>query len=252
MKKALLFLLLASIGSVQLWAQGSGEIVFEEKVKLQFQIEGDGAAMMADLPKEKTSEMRLVYTPEASYYTAAESSESNTIEQGSEENKIVIQMDAPFYACLHDLTKQKVTEQRDFMTRMFLVESNYSDFKWKLTGNQKEILGYPCQEATLVDSTQKTVAWFTASIPVSSGPMMYCNLPGMILEASRNDGEIVWTAVSVKERPVTKEEMPKPKEGKKVTRDEFRAIIDEKMKEMEQEYGGSGGKVIMRIEDDRQ
>ena len=32
-----------------------------------------------------------------------------------------------------------------------------------------------------------------------------------------------------------------PKKGKKVSQEEFEAIVDEKTKEMEEEMGGSGG-----------
>ena len=51
-----------------------------------------------------------------------------------------------------DLKNKKITEQRDFMNRMFLVEQDLPVSNWKVTGNQKVILGYPCNEAVKQDS----------------------------------------------------------------------------------------------------
>ena len=78
-----------------------------------------------------------------------------------------------------DLKEKKKTEQKEFMTRMFLVESDLAKSEWKITGNIRNILGYNCQEAILKDTAKTVKAWFTASIPVSSGPAGFGGLPGI-------------------------------------------------------------------------
>jgi len=86
----------------------------------------------------------------------------------------------------------------------------------------------------------KTVAWFTPSIPVSAGPGSYNNLPGLVLEVNVKDGDRIISATSVDEHTGEMARLEKPKEGKKVTREEFDQIVDEKMKEMGAERGVSG------------
>ena len=118
---------------------------------------------------------------------------------------------------------------------------------WKLTGKQKTILGYPSQEAKMKQDTTEIVAWFTPAIPVSSGPMGMNGLPGMILEM--NYGKLITIeAKNVTAMAVDKSVLVKPKDGKKVTKDEMEAIIEEKTKEMQQQFGGDGKRVIIKME----
>ena len=154
-------------------------------------------------------------------------------------------MDGPDNKVYCDLKDKKKTEQRDFMSRQFLIETPFSASTWKLTGNQKSILNYSCQEAVLQDTSRKVKAWFTSAIPVSTGPNGVCNLPGMVLEAEYNGGQQTYVAKSVSLEPVDNKLIVRPKEGKKVTREEFNAIVKEKEKEMGGD--GSGNNVIIRV-----
>jgi len=62
------------------------------------------------------------------------------------------------------------------------------NFNWKLSNNQKEILGYNAQKAEgvhkdiLTGKTFKIEAWFIRDIPVSAGPDVFMGLPGLIVE----------------------------------------------------------------------
>ena len=69
----------------------------------------------------------------------------------------------------------------------------------------------------------------------------------MILAVDVNDGSRLITATSVDLNPPDKSAFKKPKEGKKVTREQFKKIVDEKMKEMGAE-GGTGQHVVIKIQ----
>ena len=58
-------------------------------------------------------------------------------------------------------------QSQDLMGKAFLIVDKPKKYKWKITGEQKSILDYPCQRAVLNDTTQNVVAWFTSKIPVS-------------------------------------------------------------------------------------
>jgi GLPGLI family protein len=243
-----LFLLLSAIAiNTIVRAQNSGTVYFKETAKLHFSIQGD-APPPANLPTERNAQMILYYTPEASLYMNDPNAknESGMIEEETSDGANVhIKMDAPDNRTYCDLKNEKRIDQRDFMQRMFLIETDLKKSDWKITGNQKKVLEYPCQEATREQDGKKIVAWFTPVIPISTGPSSFCGLPGMVLEVNINDGDQIITATSIK-ADENSSKIVKPKEGKKVTEEEFNRIRDEKMKEMGIEPG-SGNNVIIKI-----
>lgn len=226
----------------------SGRITYEEKVKLNIQI--DGGAPPVDLPKERKSQKLLTFNSEAALFEEGNNNMEDEMAPPSDGNvriRMVYSGDSKIYT---DLKNEVVTEQRDFMNRIFLVEKINTTEGWKVTGQQKDILGYKSFEAVRQDTTgNRTVVWFTPSIPVKAGPAGLGNLPGMVLEADYNSGSRVFTAKNIETAVPEAEKIAKPKDGKKVTEAEYKAIVAEKMKEMGIEHGGEGGnqmRVVIR------
>ena len=245
-----LLLLSAMIVSAGVYAQKSGTIIYMETAKLHINIQGD-APPPPNLPTERNAQMILYFTQDASLYMNDPSAKNDggmmEEEDGGDGEHVQIKMDAPDNRTYCDLKNNTRIDQRDFMQRKFLVESDLKTSDWKLTGNQKMILNYPCQEATRQDSTRKITAWFTPAIPVSSGPSAFCGLPGLVLAVNINDGDQTLTATSVNLGEANAAKIVKPKDGKKVTEAEFDKIRDEKLKEMGIQPG-SGNNVIIRID----
>jgi GLPGLI family protein len=226
----------------------SGKVTYQEKVKLDIKLEGDAAQFSESLPKEQTFDKVLYFNPDYSLYQTDDSKKSDemmTQPQGQMTIRMVISggNDKTFY----DLKKGKKTEQKEFMTRMFLIEGDLGTSDWKLTGNSGTILGYNCQEATKEDKEKKISAWFTTSIPVSSGPAGYAGLPGLVLKVDIDNGKRTITATSIDQNFNSTELLKKPSDGKKVSADEYKKIVDEKMKEMGAEAGEGGAHVMIRI-----
>lgn len=221
----------------------SGSVTYNEKVQLEIRLEGDAAKMQQMLPKERTFTRVLHFTPGASLYLSVPKEETEEVnDEMNGGGRMVMKMQEPDEKLHHDLVSGMVTEQREFMSRIFLIESPGDTLPWKLTGNRRDILGYPCLEATMLKDGLTTVAWFTPSIPVSTGPSKFGGLPGLILEVIVNQGKRVITAASIKLADVA-ELIAKPTKGKKVTREEFNKIVDEKTGER----GGGGNRVVIRI-----
>ena len=162
---------------------------------------------------------------------------------------MMIRMVEPDNKVYTDLGEGGQIEQREFMSRIFLIEKEGTGMKWKLTGNQKVILGYPCQEAVSEtedtegipgEESSKVIAWFTPQIAVPAGPGVYGGLPGLVLAVEINEGTQVIEAVSVTLDPVDQALLKKPRKGKKVDEEEFQAIVKEKMEEMGAEHGEGG------------
>ena len=99
----------------------------------------------------------------------------------------------------------------------------------------------------MIKGTDTTTAWFTPSIPVASGPRGLAGLPGLILMVNRNSNLSI-VATSIVPGPVEGGHIIQPKKGKKVTKEEFNAIVEAKKKEMG-DSGPGGGQVIIRVRD---
>ena len=75
-------------------------------------------------------------------------------------------------------------------------------FEWKLTEEQKEILGYSCRKATTKFAGREYVAWYTTDISVSDGPYKFQGLPGLILSVYDNKKQYQFTVSSIKNSTV--------------------------------------------------
>jgi len=223
-----------------------GTITYEDVMKLDIVVDGMSAEMMDKFPKDNRIGTILYFNNEASRYENHNEATDGPIEEEMGGATVKIMMSTPENIMYRDLKNQKMIEQKEFMTRNFLIESDMPKEEWKLTGNQQVILGYPCQEALKNDTSDIIKAWFTPAIPVSTGPDAFGGLPGMVLMVDVNDGERTLTAKTVELAKVDPDKLQKPNKGKKVSREKYLSIVDEKTKEMGSE-GGEGQTIIMKI-----
>ena len=246
--KKLIAALLISL-PFMIMAQTQGVIQYEETVSFQIDLPEGMEEFKSQIPNSQTNKMDLTFTEEVALYEPAKSNEDpQDVTMGSEEGGMMIKMkfDMPENKTFTNIAEGTMIEKQDFMGKKFLITGDVEKYKWKLTGEQKKVLDYVCQKATYQDSTRNLVAWFTPQIPVATGPGSISGLPGMILKLDRNDGEMVVVATSVELKEIEKKTLKAPKKGKKVSQEEFQKIQDEKMKEMEEEFGGSGSRIIIR------
>lgn len=108
----------------------------------------------------------------------------------------------------------------------YLVTGRLKPFQWNITSETKTINGMQCFKATYTDKDFKYyspqyVAWFTMEIPVSVGPMMQTNLPGMIVKLCTPI--LSYTLESFKYS--SDASIVKPTKGKSITEEQFKARI---------------------------
>lgn len=242
MRKAL-FSCIFLFGSLIINAQNnSGVISYQEIIYTKpdlKQAEEQGWAEWASMvPDSVIFYKTLTFNSEASSFNNVPMEE-----EPGEQNMVKMMMRR--YANPNNLTyrnvkENKFVEQKDFMGKTFLIKGEPEEKKWKMTGEMREIAGYPCLKAEYEDSTGVVDAWFTMQIPVSIGPETYGQLPGIILELYNPKEKKRLTANKVELKEVLAEEFVEPNKGKEVTREEFYEIVREKMKEMRESGGGFG------------
>ncbi len=132
-----------------------------------------------------------------------------------------------------NLKTNEVLNQKETMGKTYLVKSKVN-YKWKTTGETKNILGYKCYKAIQVcdrcNEKQAIVAWFALDIPIRFGPAGYGGLPGLILELKKY--RYTLTADEIKFNKQVK--ITKPSKGIVISEEELKvkqAEIRNRMKE---------------------
>ncbi|MEO0895917.1 MAG: GLPGLI family protein [Bacteroidota bacterium] len=238
MKKLLTLLLV--IAPFFTFAQStSGVVMYEEKINLHKRMTIDNPDIMAMIPEFKTDNKILVFNPKASIYrTPTKADKEQVTTKKTDEGEVRMVFKGNENSLYRNLSGGSSVELKNFMGRKFLIEGELTKTKWKITGKQKKIGEYLCMQAMLDDTTQ-TEAWFTPQITVSTGPDTYGDLPGLILEIHVGDDERVITATDIKLEEMSDDAITPPTEGKKVTREKFKKIVEEKMEEMKSTGGGN-------------
>jgi len=246
------FFLFAFFLNLNLSAQQTeGTIFYTQSIKLDIELPEGQEHLRDMIPSSSDQTKALYFTAEKSMYKDVDGSDGVTeINQESEgaQMQVKIVAGSADNRLLKDIANNKMVDQRDFLGKKFLIKGDIPEMTWKITGEQKKILDFVCQKAVYTKDTMTTIAWFTPQIPLSNGPDTYGKLPGMILEMNMEDGRRTISATKVELGVIDKAVLETPSKGKKVTREEFKKIQEEKMKEM----GSGNGRTVIRMEvDDR-
>ena len=93
---------------------------------------------------------------------------------------------------IKDLAKGKMAIETHLAIRTYRVELPLPVIAWTVTEETKKIGDYDCQKATGSFGGRVYEAWFTTQLPYQNGPWKLGGLPGLILEASDSDKEVVF------------------------------------------------------------
>ncbi len=231
--------------------QKEGRVVYERLVQMPVRAFNADPEILKQLPKSRTDHFELLFADGHSlwqYLPNADNEEPGTITApgivlrfGGGANEVSYQ----------DFQKGVRVDQREVMERNFIVTDTIQKLNWKLSDETKKVLNYNAHKATAtrigtrprvsmengemkreeVADTVSVVAWYTTEIPVSAGPDYQGQLPGLILEMDVNNGQTIYKAVEISPK-VAVAKIREPKEGKKVTAEEYRKEREKLMDEM--------------------
>jgi len=244
-----------------------GQAYYQTQRKVDIDLDNDGmtddqkSQMEAMLKKQFEKTFILTFNKEASIYKEEEQLEKPTAAT-SGGMKIIV-MGGGAGSTLYKNTKTKTyADEQDVFGKSFLVKDDLETYDWKL-GDESKIIGkYLCFKATStrevenievsfgegVDDdengepkktmvTKIITAWYTPDIPVSDGPNNYWGLPGLILELHDGD-DMSYLCSKIVMNSKDKSKIEAPTKGKVVTNQEYEEIMEKKMKEMQEMYGG--------------
>jgi GLPGLI family protein len=180
----------------------------------------DRAAQTWKNDDEFKEKMKLAFNENESLYTYA--SEQGETEDGSYSWR---NSELKLY---RNFEKDKKIDIMEMLGKTYIIEDSLHAPTWKIGNQIKDIAGYVCMKAETEDpiKKQKITAWFAQDLPVPAGPERYNGLPGVILELSLNDGDVVIEATGVTLKKLTPDDLKLPKtKGKKINDTAYDAII---------------------------
>jgi len=95
-----------------------------------------------------------------------------------------------------NLETGEIQNEKEFDDEMYMVKSNTKDYEWVLVDETRKIGTYECSKAIIKKSRKRKdgsikryiiEAWYTKEIEISSGPMGYGGLPGLIVQLKDGD-----------------------------------------------------------------
>jgi GLPGLI family protein len=206
--------------------------------------------VMLEKMKVQKSKKELLFSTEACLFQDYEATGDEEVNVESGNVRMQMVMAKQEQKVFRNLKTKQMIDQSDFMGKTFLIEDKAESLPWKITNETKEIAGYKCQQAIMINTEEEksdtVIAWFTKQIPVPAGPMIYGQLPGMILGISQQGGNFQLNAISVVMEPIASDKFEMPTKGKKVNREQYEKLVKEKMSEME-EFQGGGQRMEIRI-----
>ncbi|MGZ8544603.1 MAG: GLPGLI family protein [Flavisolibacter sp.] len=233
---SLLFFSLAADAQVK-----EGRIIYERTSQLPIRAFNMDPAIAAQMPKSRVDQFELLFSQSKSLWQFLPSSENDGDGQTIQGGGMVIRFAGVSNdITYHDFEAASRTDQREIFERTFLITDSIRRQDWKLSDETKTILDYTARKATttrintssrmtmengemkttIIDDTVTVVAWYTTDVPVPAGPDYQGQLPGLILELDIDNGRSVYKVLEFSAKVNTSKIKP-PKEGKKMTAEQF-------------------------------
>ncbi len=209
----------------------SGTIEYEKKVHTHAVMKDFGddnnswyERMKSQIPKFNITYFDLVFNGKQTLYKPGRESPTPTRAWGSDP--------ASDNVVLTDLATHKVSAVKQIFEQKFLVQDTMRKMEWRLKNEIRTIAGFKCRKAVgIICDSVYVVAFYADDIPVSGGPEMFGNLPGMVLEVAIPRLHTTWVATKVRVKPPVEEDFRVKQKGKKVDAAEMFTSVMEGLKD---------------------
>ncbi len=230
-------LILISIFSLEICSAQTLKVTYTERVDLSESLSQIDNPAIKKMVMEKTGtpkRFELISSNGISLYKKEEKQDYN-------QNVTIMGAGGSEDIIYKNHKKNEFVNQTDFMSRTFLIQDKLSKLNWKITDETQKIGNYSCRKAVLKRGDNNIIAWFTDEISSNDGPREYYGLPGLILKVKTKSIIIEATNISVSKE---KADIKKPTKGKKVTREEFERIKEEKLNNLTGGQKNNGVQII--------
>lgn len=208
-----------------------GIITYELKVNLHKRLPPDREDMKKMIPEFRSSSELLFFKGAESLYKPLVEDDPDEFDNGG---GMRIKMARPYYEFYLNSDEKQLISKREFMGKNYLITEDLELAPWKFSNETKTIQGYECKQAyyTNEETKQTITAWYTPELRIFLGPATYNTLPGTVLAVDINNEEQIFLATKIELKDLKKNDLKIPKGGEEIGKEEFRKMMDERMKEM--------------------
>lgn len=147
-----------------------------------------------------------------------------------------------------DLLEKSVVHRHVSFKKAFLIEETLPTMIWEIKPEQKKIGSLLCQKALTRYRGRNYEAWFTLSIPVSTGPWKFNGLPGLIVEVFDDTHEVQFLYNNISFVPFnTTTLLEKPYQGLKATWQEIDKFDNEETMSRQKKFMSTAPKGITEV-----
>ncbi|WP_104734696.1 GLPGLI family protein [Hanstruepera ponticola] len=261
MKRIVILLAFTFVTTIIMAQEFQGKAIYKTSRKIDIQLDSTQVnseqhqLMMDMLKKQFQKTYILSFNREASTYK--EDEELEAPQPAGVELMVINTGGADLL--YKNLKENRYTNQNESFSKLFLIKDKLEEHDWELTNEKKFIGEYECLKATKIREVEvvqsgisingdrdldaevgeepemkkvTVTAWYTPQIPVNNGPANYHGLPGLILEV--NDGTTTMICSKIILNPEKQLDIEEPKKGKEINQEEYDAIMDKKVKEMQE------------------
>lgn len=226
---------------VQLCAAQSGTVTYTRTIKIDIELPPEMARFQEMFPKADSTLYSMDFNDAfmASIRRVEEDDKANSNDfSSSTADGLTIKMRSfvpggggvpNLITSVTDIDEGLYTDHYRFLGRDFLITGELPLIKWKLSTEEGTFLDRRVIKATATVDSVSVDAWFTPEIPVPLGPEHYGGLPGLILVLSIDDGSKMYEANAI--TLDTDIEITTPEKGRKMTQEDFDALVEERMQE---------------------
>jgi GLPGLI family protein len=135
---------------------------------------------------------KSVYTidPKDTKYNKEEKANYN--ENDNSVTKIIYKSNSNIFYLVTDILKDSLEYNSNSSGTKFIVQEKKYPFKWTFNKETKKIGNFNCSKATTYFRGRNYIAWYTAEIPLNSGPWKFSSLPGLIIEVHDLENIFSW------------------------------------------------------------
>lgn len=106
--------------------------------------------------------------------------DSTKINKPESQKDVQLMINDSFNYCVRQNENSYFLNESIF-NQKFYAEGKLSDIEWKITAEEKELLGFKARKAVSKKAEFLITTWYTDDIPVSSGPVNFFGLPGLVI-----------------------------------------------------------------------
>jgi GLPGLI family protein len=238
----LLVLILTSLQALHAQVK-EGRVVYQRKMNMYRRLQDE--SMKGMVPEFDSTKTEILFSADESLYRNIKEAEDIRDQAGQDNDRPVVHIrfgggDDQTYK---NYSLEKMIRQRELGPKKYIIEDSFPHQVWKLQSDTQTIGGYLCKKATTKGRQDNPItAWYTEEIQSPAGPEDLGGLPGLILKLDINDGEVVFTPLTIDTKGLDKKLVQAPTDGKKISREAFRKMLDEQFGS-----GTGGGRPVIRI-----